>query len=105
MPRRAAGLAWAVYRISREAENDLYAIYLTSVADFGTDQAERYQGSLEQSFDFLAEHPRAARERLEISPPIRVFRHRSHIILYRIDDEDIVILRIRHGREDWMNRD
>ena len=45
-----------------------------------------------------------ARLRSELSPPMRVHPCGSHVILYVVDVErGVVIVRVRHGREDWMN--
>lgn len=93
------------YRLSRKAEEDIIAIYAKGVREFGIEQAERYHAGLEQIFDFLAENPLAARERPEINPPVRARRYQSHLVVYQLDGPDIFILRVRHGREDWMNRD
>lgn len=90
------------YRLSRKAEEDILQIYLTGAAEFGEDQAERYHAGLEQAFAFLADFPRAAPERLELNPPSRVHPYKSHINLYRIDGSDILVQRVRHGREDWV---
>ena len=58
---------------------------------------------LEATFEFLADYPRAARLRQEISPPVRALPYKAHLIVYDIENDDvIVILRIRHSREDWM---
>lgn len=42
-----------------------------------------------------------ARERLEISPPVRVHFHGSHVIVYAVEGDDIVLLRVLHERRDW----
>jgi toxin ParE1/3/4 len=52
--------------------------------------------------NFLSRFPRAARLRDEVDPPVRAYPYRSHLIVYDIDGDAIVILRIRHGREDWL---
>ena len=70
---------------------------------FGADQAEAYYAGLAETFGFLAEFPKAARERPETRPPVRVHPYRSHIVVYVIEGDDIQILRVRHGREDWSN--
>jgi toxin ParE1/3/4 len=90
------------YRLSRKAEDDLIAIYRTGIDEFGLAQAERYFAGLEQAFALLAVYPRAARERREISPPVRAHPHKSHLIVYIVEGDDVLILRIRHAREDWM---
>ena len=43
-----------------------------------------------------------ARERHEISPPVRIHPFRAHLVVYRInEDESIFMIRIRHGHDDW----
>ena len=93
------------YRLSRAAEEDLIGIYLNGIHEFGVDQAEHYHVGLERIFAFLSENPRAARERAEISPPVRVHRYKAHLVVYRLHGSHILILRVRHGREDWMNHE
>jgi toxin ParE1/3/4 len=46
-----------------------------------------------------------ARERSEMNPPARVHPVKSHIVVYLIDDKGPLILRIRHGAEDWQSAD
>jgi len=94
------------YAISRAAEADLIALYREGADRFGPTQADRYHASLQTAFEFLARHPQAARERSEISPPIRCHPHGSHLILYRADTAgQVLILRVRHAREDWESED
>ncbi|KTT75001.1 hypothetical protein NS334_03890 [Sphingomonas endophytica] len=90
------------YRLSDEADEDYFSIYLHGVETFGEEQAERYADLLDRAFAFLGDHPRAGRERLELREAIRGYPTGSHLIFYAIDeDDDVLILRIRHGREDW----
>lgn len=90
------------YTLTRKAADDIIDIYLQGHTLFGADQAERYHSGMKNVFAFLAREPQSARERTEINPPIRVHPYGSHIILYLIDESgDILILRVRHGREDW----
>lgn len=90
------------YRLSVKAEEDILRLYVEGARLFGTNQAEKYHAGLDETFQFLAETPRAAREREEITPPVRIHPYGAHIVVYLIDDNgDILILRVRHGREDW----
>lgn len=89
------------FRLSRKAEDDIIQLYLSGVRDFGAAQAEGYYAGLEPVLTFLANYPSAARERREINPSVRIHRYRSHLIVYVIEDPGILVLRIRHGREDW----
>ena len=41
---------------------------------------------------------------METTPLLRALSYRSHIILYEVDpDRTVTVLRIRHGREDWVS--
>jgi len=92
------------YTLSHKAEDDLIGIYIEGVSLFGEDQADEYYSKIEAMVELLSENPRIARERLEISPPVRIHPFRSHLIVYIVDDNnDIFIVRIRHAHEDWQS--
>ncbi|WP_240621394.1 type II toxin-antitoxin system RelE/ParE family toxin [Caulobacter zeae] len=89
------------YRLSRRARDDLVDIYIEGVRAFGRQQAERYHAGLEEVFGLLEAFPRAAPERSEITPPVRIHPYKSHVIVYVVDGSDVRVLRIRHAQEDW----
>jgi len=92
------------YRLSRKAGDDLIDIYIEGVARFGEEQADQYHREIGEMFDLLAQNPRMARERAEISPAVRVHPFQSHLIVYLPDhNDDIFIVRIRHAHEDWQS--
>ena len=97
-PVRAVG-----YRLGLAARQDVITIYLSSEEMFGEAQADRYLAGLRSTFDFLASNPRSARERREFEPPVRIHRYRAHVIVYAVDDEGVLIIRVRHGHEDWVS--
>ena len=93
------------YRLSRKAEDDLVEIYIDGVRNFGDAQAAKYHAELASTFEILAANPELARERSEITPPVRIYPHGSHIIVYLLDDrQDVLIIRVRHSREDWVGK-
>lgn len=93
------------YRLSNCAVDDLIALWMEGARVFGLEQAEKYHAGLEACFAFLADNPRAARLRAEINPPVRAHPFKMHLVLYEKDGAGgiIIILRIRHGREDWVS--
>ncbi len=93
------------YRLTEEADADLIRVFREGAYLFGLQQAETYYLAIDERFEFLAANPRAARERREIDPPVRVHPYKAHLILYRIDGDDILIVGIRHSREDWLPSD
>ena len=89
---------------SRDAEEDLIAIYRQSVDLFGVAQAERYRESLDHAFSLIERNPRLARLRNDLRPPVRIHPSGAHVIIYRVrEDGDVQIIRVRHGREDWLS--
>jgi len=90
------------YRLTRAAEEDLIAIYEAGARTFGLAQADSYHASLTTAFEFLDQYPRAARERTELSPAIRAHRHQAHLIIYVLQGADVLVVRVRHGHEDWQ---
>lgn len=92
----------SAYRFTRAATDDLVALYLEGLEQFGPVQAARYYDDLQRVFVFLAANPRAARLREEINPPVRAHPFKAHIVVYDCADDGVVILRIRHSREDWI---
>lgn len=92
------------YRLSPRAEADLERLYREGFDRFGEKQADLYALDLIRAFELLGENPGMARLRYEIEPPARVHAHRSHLIIYEEVDDLVVILRIRHARENWAER-
>jgi toxin ParE1/3/4 len=89
-------------RLTRQAEEDVIRIYRDGARLFVPRQAETYHRELAAVFDLLGRHPRIARERHELRPPVRAHPHKAHLILYLIEDDGgVLIVRLRHGHEDW----
>lgn len=89
------------YRLRPRAIEDLEAIWLYTAAQWSVAQAELYIRQLTAGLDLLAANPEIARERTELSPPVRIHRIAAHLIVYRIQPDFLDIIRIRHGQEDW----
>jgi len=92
------------FRLTVEAQRDLIGIIEAGARLFGVAQATRYNEELFTLFDLIAANPKLARERLEITPPVRVHPFKAHLVVYLVDElGDVLILRIRHGHEDWSD--
>lgn len=90
------------YRLTREAEADVIEIAKRGLDRWGPGQAQIYHNGLFELFDLIASTPAMARQRTELTPPVRVQRYKAHLVIYLIDDEGVLIVRVRHGREDWQ---
>jgi toxin ParE1/3/4 len=90
------------YRLSPAAQNDLSGIWDYTALMWSPDQADAYLRGLAEKLDVLCVHPEIARERREIDPPVRLHSYRSHLIIYRIEDDHLAIIRVVHRRQHWQ---
>ena len=91
------------YRLSNEAEEDMMVIAETGLRHFGESKTRQYNRDLFGLFDLIAANPRMARQRTELSPPARILPFKAHLVIYVVDDNgDVVIVRVRHGHENWI---
>jgi toxin ParE1/3/4 len=92
------------FSLSVEAEEDIIAFTEQGISIFGSLQAKRYHDDLFAVLELIAANPRMAREREEISPPVRIHPFKAHLIVYRIEESgSIFVIRVRHGHEDWTS--
>jgi toxin ParE1/3/4 len=84
------------------ARTDIAHIHDQGTALFGRLAADAYLLDLFDALDLLGRTPLMARERTELSLPVRIYSFRSHVIVYLARGDVAEVLRVRHGREDWL---
>jgi len=89
----------ASYRLSEKADEDLSRLHEYGLIHFGQDRADRYYDGLIERFEQLAENPRLYPAVNHIRPGYRRSVYGRHSIYYRIDPDEIVIVRIL-GQQD-----
>jgi len=90
------------YRLSPAAQIDLSGIWDYTAKMWSRDQADTYLRGLGKKLEALCSRPEIARERTEIDPPVRLHPYRSHLIIYRIEDDHLAIIRVVHSRQHWQ---
>jgi toxin ParE1/3/4 len=90
------------HRLAPQAEGELDDIwYYTARESQSIEIADRMVDSLTDRFFLLATHPHAGRRRDEdLRPGLRSFPVGEYVIIYRVDDEDVLILHIIRGSRD-----
>ena len=88
------------YKLTSEAQKDLIHIYVYGSQNFGETQAEFYFSELENCFQILSETPLICRERIEFTPPVRIHPHGRHLVIYLIQNDQTLIIRILHDSMD-----
>lgn len=89
-----------IYRVSKQAKNDLRHIGQYTQREWGQAQRRKYLSGLDEKFILLSDNPHLAAERHEFTPPIRVHHHARHLIVYVVDDTGILIVRVLHQSAD-----
>ncbi len=90
-------------RFSREAEEDLIQIYLAGIANVGESHAEHYMSGLRAIWLLLESNPKLTYERTDYTPPVRIHPYKSHVVIYSANEDGVIVLRVRHGAEDWAS--
>jgi toxin ParE1/3/4 len=87
------------YRVSKRAVAHLNDIYVHGVELFGRPRALAYQVEFEDCFAMLARHPYVGRTSPTIRPGLRRHEHGSHLILYRVEEDGVLIVAVLHARQ------
>ena len=92
----------SLFLFSKEAENDLIEIYRYGYINYGENRAELYIEALKEKCQFLADMPNLCSDRDEFSPPVKVHHHKKHLIIYVIEGDSILIVRVLHDRMNFQ---
>ncbi|MEO5806116.1 type II toxin-antitoxin system RelE/ParE family toxin [Devosia sp.] len=91
------------YVISERAADDIYWLYESGKREFGEWAANAYLDLLRHAVEFASAYPGASPSRKFVSGPVRTKYFGSHLIVYEMNDLDIVVLRVFHQSQDWQN--
>ena len=92
----------ATYRLTPAAQKDLEDIWFYTAQRWSITQADRYADILEDTLERLLFMPEMARERPEFDPPVRIHPSAEHLIIYRIDNDHLAVLRVLGAGQDWQ---
>jgi toxin ParE1/3/4 len=88
----------AEYRLTPKAAEDMEAVWLYSLAQWGAHQTERYIDDLSAAFALLVKNPRAGTGCDHIREGYRKYPVMRHMVYYRLSPYGIEIIRILHER-------
>jgi toxin ParE1/3/4 len=82
--------------LSRDAEDDLRSILEYTFAFWGKDHQDKYAELLTGRFEHLLAFPGIGQQREDLAPALHSLVVGEHVILYRFEDELVIISRILH---------
>lgn len=81
-------------RLTPPADTDLEAIAEYTIDKFGLNKAFEYRESLLKAMELLADNPQLGISQGHVKADTRRLVHEQHSIYYKVQEVDIVILRI-----------
>jgi toxin ParE1/3/4 len=89
------------HRLTPESAVDLDDIWFYLARESGSMTiADRVVDTITDRFLLLAGQPHLGRSRADLRAGLRSFLTGNYVILYRIEDADVLILRVLHGSRD-----
>ena len=85
--------------ISDKAKRDLFRIY-SFVEERSPAAAEKVVARIDRKFGQLTRFPFIGRERFSLAPGLRGVVVGTYLILYAVESDDIVVVRVIDGRMD-----
>lgn len=94
-----------IFKLSKEAENDLENIWLYTFENWSAEQADRYLNLIIDEIEYLSQKPESGINFANIRKGYFRSKVKSHFIFYRINaqKEELEIIRILHERMDIDN--
>ncbi|MET0355733.1 MAG: type II toxin-antitoxin system RelE/ParE family toxin [Cellvibrio sp.] len=90
------------YFIRQSAKEDLQEIWLYTITNWDSEQADSYISALFKRFSWLAENPTLGKIRTDIGENYYCFPEGIHSIFYVITENAIEIIAILHQRMDVL---
>jgi toxin ParE1/3/4 len=89
------------HRLAPEAAADLDAIWYYMARESGEAEiADHLVESIAARFALLVSFPQLGRRRDDLRPGLRSFPVGEYLILYRIEEADVLVLHVTHGHRD-----
>lgn len=87
-----------MYKISKEALNDLENIWLYTYETWSERQANRYYNLIIDEIEYLTENPNSGKDYSHVRKGYLRSKVKSHLIFYKINhrENEIEIIRILH---------
>ena len=87
--------------LTKAAVSDLQSIRSYTLETWGLEQEQRYLDALWKKFEEILADPSRWRRRDDLFPACQIAAQGKHVILFRVQDTVLEIVRILHGAMDF----
>jgi toxin ParE1/3/4 len=88
------------YKISSAAKADLRQIWTFTNQSWGRTQADHYLHGVFEALNVLARNPKLGKDRHEVKTDFRSYLHVRHTLWYKINRDQIILMRVLHSAMD-----
>ena len=85
-------------RLSRKARQDFVEILRYTAQTWGPQQLEIYRDKIDDALQAISRNPELGHKREDLPTTHRAYLVGVHVIVYRIEDQGLGVVRIRHQR-------
>lgn len=89
-------------KLRRGARADLGEIWAFTSKRWSPSQADIYLNGLDDTLSLLCDQPEIAPLIGKLTPAVRIYRYRSHLVIFSVDDAVVEVIRVVHGRSNWL---
>ena len=90
--------------ISKKVVSDLEEIWLYTVEKWSVQQADRYYNLIFDEINYISKNSNDGKSMEHVRKGYRASKVNSHLILYRVINDTIEMIRILHERMDMEDR-
>ena len=90
--------------LSSVAQRDIEGILQYTLEEYGENQAEKYKDILNQKLIAIKENSGLGHHRKDIPDRYKAYRAKEHFIIFRVDGNNIYVVRVLHGSMDFTNK-
>ncbi|MGH2560956.1 MAG: type II toxin-antitoxin system RelE/ParE family toxin [Thermomicrobiales bacterium] len=87
-------------RLTQEARDDLRDLLQYTFETWGRNQCDTYRALIRRTLRELAQYPGLGRKREELGADLRSFPAGQHVVIYLLNDQELVVTRIMHSGMD-----
>jgi toxin ParE1/3/4 len=89
-------------RLRSGAKVDLSEIWAFTSKRWSATQADHYLIGLDDMLGLLCEQPEIAQKYGNFTPPVRIYRYRSHLVIFTTEVSVLEVIRVVHRRSNWV---
>jgi toxin ParE1/3/4 len=93
-----------ILKLSKEAEDDIRDIQQYTFENYGERQVFEYSKKLDNVLSMILQNPAIGHKRTDTPPEYKTYPVEQHIIIFRVDEKTIYVVRVLHSPMDFSKQ-